>query len=341
VLTRNEETSSLVKKYESYGFFIFRVVTFRSYFYRLYYENFHFRNLINQFDIDLVYNFSGSRQFFLETPQLLKIHNLLFYSKKLDKFYRDSGKFFLWIRQVFLKRLVFRLMLNKSQHLEIQSKHVKHCLSDFINVRNKNFYIKSDIDVVDSSFKVPRNYDFSYKLKFLYVVGPHFEYMHKNFLDFTSAMVEINKLDIDFEINITLTKNQLAKSNIWDKSLDSKTNFHGYIDDHKKMEKLFCDNTILISTSVIETIGLHVVEAIKNGVVTITPQLSYASEVYGDFGFSYNLFDKNSLFKTIMAVVSYNKTHTNKILSQQKYLRENEMSKFKNIVAVYREILNV
>jgi glycosyltransferase involved in cell wall biosynthesis len=154
-------------------------------------------------------------------------------------------------------------------------------------------------------------------------------------------MVEINKLDIDFEINITLTKNQLAKSNIWDKSLDSKTNFHGYIDDHKKMEKLFCDNTILISTSVIETIGLHVVEAIKNGVVTITPQLSYASEVYGDFGFSYNLFDKNSLFKTIMAVVSYNKTHTNKILSQQKYLRENEMSKFKNIVAVYREILNV
>ena len=86
---------------------------------------------------------------------------------------------------------------------------------------------------------------------------------------------------------------------------------------------------------------LDVIEAIKNGVVTVTPEQGYASEVYGDSGFSYNLFDKDSLFKTIMAVVSYNKSHSSKILSQQEYLRENEMSKFKNIVAVFREILNV
>jgi hypothetical protein len=44
---------------------------------------------------------------------------------------------------------------------------------------------------------------------------------------------------------------------------------------------LFCDNTILISTSIIETLGLHVIEGIKNGITTITPDESYANIVYG------------------------------------------------------------
>ena len=240
-----------------------------------------------------------------------------------------------------MKRVVFKFMLNRSKCIEIQSKHVEVCLSDYIDIKNKDVFIKSDVDVTDNAFRAPRKYDFSKKLKFLYIVGPHFNYTHKNFLDFTNGMVELAKLNVDFEISITLLKDQLAGSKLWNDLLNSHTNFYGYVDDPKKLEALFCDNTILISTSVIETLGLHVVEGIRNGVVTITPNEDYAEVVYGKKRYCYELFDVNSLCKTITGMVKDADIITDTIMVQQKYLRENEMSKFKNIVAVFREVLNV
>jgi len=61
--------------------------------------------------------------------------------------------------------------------------------------------------------------------------------------------------------------------------LNSYTNFHGYVDDPKKLKALFCDNKILISTAVIETLGLHVLEGIRNGVGTIILNDDYAEVV--------------------------------------------------------------
>lgn len=341
MLTRSHLIEALVEKYQSYDMFSFRVCKFNNYIHRLYYENRTFRVLIAQYGVDLVYNFTASTQFFLDCPQLVKMHNLLCYSKKLDHCYKKDSHFILWIRQVYLKRVVFKFMLNRSKYIEIQSKHVEVCLSDYIDIKNKDVFIKSDVDVTDNAFRAPRKYDFSKKLKFLYIVGPHFNYTHKNFLDFTNGMVELAKLNVDFEISITLQKHQLAGSKLWNDLLNSHTNFHGYVDDPKKLEALFCDNTILISTSVIETLGLHVVEGIRNGVVTITPNEDYAEVVYGKKRYSYELFDVNSLYKTITGMVKDADIITDTIMVQQKYLRENEMSKFKNIVAVFREVLNV
>ena len=47
------------------------------------------------------------------------------------------------------------------------------------------------------------------------------------------CMVDLIKLGIDFEINITLTNGQLNKSQVWNTSLNAKTNFLGYIYDQK------------------------------------------------------------------------------------------------------------
>lgn len=340
MLTSSKVVSSLVARYETYDTFNFRVLKFKNYLHRLYFENVKFKKIVSQSDIDLVYNFTGSAQFFLECPQLVKMHNLLFYSKKLDRCYRDSSNFILWLRQVFFKGVVLRFMLARSKYIEIQSKHVKECLSDYINTKNKCIFIKSDIEVIDDSFKEPKNYDFSKKIKFLYIVGPHFNYKHKNFLDFTKGMMDLLRASVDFEINITLTRDQLAASDSWDVLLNSKTNFYGYISDPKDMEKLFCDNTILISTSIIETLGLHVVEAIQHGILTITPNENYANEVYGKCRYNYELFDHNSLSKTVMDMFNDESVIPNKIVSQQVYLRENEMSKFNSIVDVFSEILN-
>ena len=165
--------------------------------------------------------------------------------------------------------------------------------------------------------------------------------MHKNFIDFTRGMVRLINLGFDFEIDITLTQDQLAQSTIWDKSLDAVTNFYGYLNDPKDVEALFRDNTVLISTSIIETLGLHVIEAIKNGILTITPKEYYANEVYGEDRYSYELFSDKSLSNTIMNILNDEDVITNKILVQQRHLKENEMNKFNNVIDIFSEVLNV
>lgn len=341
VLSDTELINHLIEKYKKYDIFIFKTHIFKSYLHRIYFENFIFKNLVTKHSIDLIYNFTSTIQFFLKRPQLIKVHNLLYYSTKLDNCYIKESKFFLWFKQIFLKRIVFKFMINKSRFIEIQSKHVEDHLADFIDIKNKNIFIKSDIDVHETSFSNHKTYDFSKKLKFLYIVGPHFHYTHKNLQDFTNAMIEINKLNLDFEINITLNEDQLLESKAWNNILNSKTNFLGYIKDPNKVRSLFQNNTILVSTSIIETLGLHVIEAIKNGVITVTPNEEYANDVYGTRCYSYDLFNMNSFSKTILNMLNDKEKVEETILSQQKYLKENEMKKFTNIVDVFREVLNV
>jgi hypothetical protein len=341
VVNDNVNIRKLLSAHKESTLFKFLFINNKSLIYRLFYENIIFKRLVKEYCIDLIYNFSGTTQFFTKTPQLVKIHNLLFYSKKLDGFYQEKNLYLRWFKDVFVKRIVFIQMFNFATHLEIQSSHVKQNLSDFINTKSKVFYVKGDIDVTDNAFHAPRQYDFSKKIKFLYIVGPHFESLHKNLQDFTNAMLDLTEVGVDFEINITLANEQLSESKVWDVSLNSKTNFLGYISDQEKMTELFCDNTILISTSVIETLGLHVIEGIKSGVITISPDEEYANAVYGENMFKYELFGKNSLSNTIMTAINCKEFYSDKILSIQDDLRQSEMSKFGSILDVFDEVINV
>ena len=337
----NVNIMKLLGKYKESTLFKFLFINNKGFIHRLFYENLIFRGLVKEHCIDLIYNFSGTAQFFTKVPQLVKVHNLLFYSKKLDGFYQEKRLFLRWFKDIFVKRIVFIQMFNFATHLEIQSSHVKQNLSDFINTKSKVFYVKGDIDVTDNAFHAPRQYDFSKKIKFLYIVGPHFESLHKNLQDFTNAMLDLTEVGVDFEINITLANEQLSESKVWDVSLNSKTNFLGYISDQEKMTELFCDNTILISTSVIETLGLHEIEGIKSGVITISPDEEYANAVYGENMFKYELFGKNSLSNTIMTAINCKEFYSDKILSIQDDLRQSEMSKFGSILDVFDEVINV
>ena len=339
VCNSNENIRKLKIKYKEFNFIMVR----SGLLYRVFYENIVFRGLVKKYNIQLIYNFSGSAQlnFLTHIPQLTKVHNLLFYSRNLDAVYHSKKAYFEWFKQVFFKRLYFRFMLNQSKYIEVQSNHVQDCLSDFIDTKNKIFYEKSDIDVCNDAFSLPRKYDFSKKIKFLYIVGPHFEFIHKNFITFVNALTAFDRLNIDYEINITLTKDQLYNSEIWDSALDSKTNYLGYIDSQDEMNKLFCSNTILISTSIIETLGLHVIEGIKNGVITIAPNENYARIVYGDNMILYDTLNNDSLLKTIQSVLESDTPYSELILSLQDRLKKSEMAKHNNILDIFKEVLNV
>jgi glycosyltransferase involved in cell wall biosynthesis len=305
------------------------------------YEDKMLEAIKGKYNVDIIYNFSGSSQPFIKTLQLIKMQNLSFYSKELDDTYWRQYSFMSWIKQVLIKRVILNLIRPKRAYIEIQSQHVEAEMANFVNTKNMLFFIKSDVVVSDDEFCKPKSYDFSKTINILYIIGPHFESLHKNFIDFVKAMAVLEKQGVDFKINITLTYEQLNSSQIWDKSLNDKTNFLGYISDKEKVRDLFTNNTILVSTSIIETLGLHVIEGIKNGVITIAPDEEYANAVYGKEMFKYELFNKKALFDTIMTVINCKESYSGKILSIQDNLRQSEMSKFGSILDVFDEVLNV
>ena len=87
--------------------------------------------------------------------------------------------------------------------------------------------------------------------------------------------------------------------------------------------------------------GLHVIEGIQNGVITIVPDKDYANAVYGRNMFKYELFNKNSLLDTIMSVINCKESFSSKILSLQEGLSQRELKKFNNILEVFDEVKNV
>lgn len=336
ICNENKNILELVRKYQEIKNFEFLVIKNKGFLHRLYYENIVFNQMIKEKNIDLIYNFSGSAQYFLNIPQVTKIQNLLFYCKNIDQLYLEQKAYFKWFKQIVFKRVVFHSMTRQTKYLEVQSSHVKEYMGDFIDVSTKRFFIKSDIEIDQDTLVPPKEYDFSKTIRFLYIVGPHFEYLHKNFRDFVNTMVQLQNDNFDFEIVITLTKEQLHDSNLWDKNLDKKTHFLGYV-SHEDVRQQFCDNTILISTSVIETLGLHVIEAIQNGVLAIAPNEKYALDVYGQDITTYSLFDAVSLKQTILSLGS--RVIQDIILSNQKYLIINEKSKEQNVTEIFEKIL--
>lgn len=340
ICNQNENIEKLYEKYKNIENFEFLIIPSKGFLYRLYFENIVFRKIIKEKNIELVYNFSGSSQFFPKVSQITKVHNLLFYSKKIDKIYFDKKEYFKWLKQIFLKRIIFHTMLRQTKYVEVQSNHVKEYISDFINISNKQFFIKSDIDVSDNLFLMPKNYDFIKRIKFLYIVGPHFEYLHKNFEDFVKSMKKLKEANFNFEVVVTLTKEQLHNSIFWDKELDEHTTFLGYVSQYELKKQFFKDNTILISTSVIETLGLHVIEAVQNGILAIVPNEKYSLDVYGENIITYNLFNTDSLLEVIKNITLLSNNDIKDIIQKnQKYLIKNESTKNQNIVNIFDEIL--
>jgi glycosyltransferase involved in cell wall biosynthesis len=340
VCNKEKNIEYVIKNYNNDDSFLFIFVPSYGAVYRLLYENFYFKKIIYKYNVGLVYNFSGIAQLSLPVPQLVKVHNLLLYCTKLDRYYFKHNLYFDWLTKIFIKRMVFLFLLKKADYFEMQSDHVINHLADFINLKSKKVFIKSDIDISSELINLPKDYDFFNKINILYIVGPHFNSPHKNFLDFVNAMTTLKESGIEFEISITLTKKQLKESCLWDDSLNNITNFLGYIENNDELYRQFTNNTILISTSIVETLGLHVIEAIQHGCVAIVPSEKYSFTVYGPDIYTYNLYDIKDLFLSIMNVVTSKdpediKLNVNKTIS---YLNKKERQKIDDIVDIFNII---
>ena len=332
--------SNMLDEYYHYNHFHFHKTYNKSSIYRLCFENLYLPFFCKKKHISLIYNLTGTSQFLSHIPILVKIQNLLFFSRELDLIYFEKKKWLLWIRQVWIKRLIISLMLRYSRHIEIQSGHVRDELSNFINTKNKIFYLKNDIDVA-SNKTYTKNYKFKKPIIFLFISGPHFNLPHKNLNDFVESMLSLKELGLDFSIKITVSYEELSNSGLWNDNLNELTNFLGYLDDSQEILNLYSENSILISTSVIETLGLHVIDAVMNGILCIVPDENYSKYVYGDDIPKYKLCDSENLTFEILKLTSFNNNDCQSIIKKsQRYISESANKKQSSIISIINNVLN-
>jgi len=333
-----KEILSLIEKFRGKNF-VFKTTKRKSLFYRFTYEFIKFKKISKQRKIKLIYNFNGSFNPLISIPQVVKFHNLLFFSKRIDRTYLKSYNFFPWVKDILLHRLILLFLYRRVKYFEVQSQHVVDSLSNYLKIKNRKFFIKSDIDIT-KNFLPPRKYNFKNKIKFLFVVGPHFRSPHKNLQVFFDSMLKLYGLGYKFEILITIEEESFKYFKTYEK-LYKKIKFLGYISDRKKLLDLYQDNTFLVSSSIIETVGFHVIDAIKMGLITLVPNEQYATDVYGEDVFTYQFSGKNSLEKVVANILTGNFNLEKKILGAQKGLILRESRKIDNIKKVFTEVLNV
>ena len=86
---------------------------------------------------------------------------------------------------------------------------------------------------------------------------------------------------------------------------------------------------------------MHVIDGIKNGVITIAPNEDYARTVYGDSMNLYDTLNSDSLLNVIQVVLKSEGLHSELILSLQDRLKKSEAAKCHNILDVFKRVVNV
>ena len=136
VCSHNENINILHNDYKDKEHLVFKFFQVKSSLHRLYIENVTFRFLQKNHGIKLIYNFSGSAQFFSKTPQLIKLHDISYFSRDVGREFFVQKKYFEWFKQIFIKRLVFSNMIKQADFLEMQSRHVQSHIQNYIDISN-------------------------------------------------------------------------------------------------------------------------------------------------------------------------------------------------------------
>jgi hypothetical protein len=337
-ITKHLNTESIKDEFQQNDSIIIRVIPNHGFIYRILFEHGYFFKYSIKYRVPIIYNVTGTAQLFSRCKQLTKVQNSLFFSKRLDKEYWKTRHYIDWLKQVYFKRLVFRSMLKSVQYIEIQSPHVKDKIANYMSLKGKRIFVKSDIDIATPNVISPKIYTPNSMKTILFVVGPHFALLHKNIKDFSDAMTLLMKTELNFEIKITLLEDDMKRSTAWSDKLNPITKFLGYL-SHSEILNLFQDNSLLVSTSIVETLGLHVIEATLNGIMVVVPDETYCMEVYGDSTPTYELFDASSLAAKIEKLFGDKSENISAgITVNQQYLINSEKRKWGSIVNIMNDM---
>ena len=267
-----------------------------------------------------------------KVPHVVFFHNpFMLYDKKWNIFNKNERLF--WFYKVVYK-LIVKNSLNRQTVLIVQSQWAKKALKKkgFFKFSIKVFKESRSAELKKtltpkSGPKIQLFYPatpLSYKNhKFLFVLLEHIK-------EFDSALLSRIKL------NLTISKEDLWNLKLMNsyKNIEEAVILNGYI-DQSKVEKLYRESDFLIFPSLIETLGLPLLEASEFGINILSINLEYAKEVLSDYK-NVVFLDCKDLQKWVQSIKHFVPTERDR----DQIVTKSDFTSWKSIFDYFNELIS-
>jgi glycosyltransferase involved in cell wall biosynthesis len=213
-------------------------------------------------------------------PHVVFFHNpFMLYDKNWNFFNKHERTF--WFYKV-IYRLIVKMSLNNNSIIIVQSQWAKKAL------KNRGF-IEHTIKVFKDVRITPTNRIFQKNngqtIKLFYPATPLVYKNHKFLFKLFNYIKETDKsLFSRINLSLTITEQDLKILGLTEsyQNVKSSVSLTGYIDS-KKVKQLYEESDFLIFPSLIETLGLPLIEASEYGMNILAVNLEYAKEVLENY----------------------------------------------------------
>lgn len=270
----------------------------RSWFHRLYFDQFIAKKIVTENKIDEVLSLQNVIIKNIDVKQTLYLHQPLPF---VEKRYSITENFKFWVYQNIISKMIFR-SIQEADKVIVQTNWMKQACLKKVNVNPSKFEIKQpeiSIIVRDSYKQSDDN-----KKIFFY---PSSGLIYKNHIIIIEAVKKLLEQNIsNFRVIFTLTGNEnnhIKKLHQMVQEFSLPIDFIGQI----KLNEVYnyYSKSTLIFPSFIETFGLPLLEAKMHNCPILASNCAFSQEIlqeYRDASF-FDPFDKNNLFELMKEAI--------------------------------------
>lgn len=269
----------------------------KSWAHRVFFDNFIAKNLVEEYDIDIIVSLQNVTIPGVKKKQILYVHNCLPFVDYKFRFREDK---LLWFYQkVIGKRIINSLKI--SHKVIVQTEWMKKSCSKIKNVSKEKIEVippKIELKVTDT-YKEDKNNE----VLFFYPASGVVFKNHKILVESCEKLLKKNKnFKMLFTLNGTENKNIISIYNEV-KSKKLPIEFIGAL-DREDVFNLY-KKAILVFPSFIETFGLPLLEAKMHDGLILASDSLFSKEVLADYNNAYYFdpFNSNDLYELMKKIV--------------------------------------
>jgi len=306
-LVHNEKQYSKQKNVTYYSFPKSR----KSWFYRLYYEYFGFKNLSKKWKPFIWFSLHDTTPNVVAEKRILYCHDTFsFYHAGIKGLFTQPSIFMISL----FSKYIHKINIKKNDWVVVQQQWLRKAFQEMFSIRNIVVALPvqeyGNITIPSIQNRLRKN-----RTVFFY---PAMSMIHKNFEAIGKATLLLEKAGIfDFEVILTLdgTENKYARQ-IYNKYKSLRSmHFVGLL-KKEEVETYYRNSDCLLFPSKIESWGLPITEAKEHGISILITDLPYAKESVGKYD-KVKFFDPDDSVQLadcmkaiIQGSVDYDKTET-------------------------------
>lgn len=263
--------------------------------YRLFYFNLFVKKICKKFNVIKIYSL-GNIALNINIYQVLLIQNAFPFVTDGNILNRLPFKFRIYIK---LMSLLIIRQVKYANVIFVQTNTIKNCLCNYYT--NLDIRIIPNLQNISIREKVSSEYVYS-NINCLFLSN---YYPHKNFEILYDLVPKIFDLKLPVTISITLSENEILKSNIdylLFKYPDILINL-GPI-SYSNIENVYSKYNSIFLPSLVESFSTNYVEALYFNKIIITSDLPFAREVCEDLAFYFDPFDFTTAIDAFNTIIN-------------------------------------